>query len=447
MRSSLLPAGLLALLGLHVASGGATGTARLIPISESAWAGSSINVVANVRHSVFTHGRTQFSAYYDADGTMVLAKREIGADQWETRRTAHKGNVADAHNAISLVVDGAGVLHVAWDHHGSSLNYARGISPGSLKLGSKQAMTGMREGRVTYPQFLRLPGGDLLFLYRDGVSGQGTLVLNRYAVASGTWTTVQASLIDGEGIRSPYWDMTVDSTGTLHLAWIWRDSPDVATNHDLCYARSTDEGRTWKRSDGAPVPLPITAGTAEYVVRVPRNSNLMNPPAIAVDDNGRPYISTYWTPAPGAAPRFHVIHHDGMAWQTIAGPARANVFTLSGTGTRRPPISRAVVLVEPTGSARRIHLIYRDDARGSSPRIVAATFEWPGTGAWTERELTTESVGAWEPAIDPTAWARFRQAPMLVQRVMQRDGDDRVGATVAPTLIGLLVWSPIEERR
>jgi hypothetical protein len=56
-----------------------------------------------------------------------------------------------------------------------------------------------------------------------------------------------------------------------------------------------------------------------------------------------------------------------------------------------------------------------------------------------------ESVGAWEPAIDPTAWAGLRQVHMLVQRVTQRDGDDRTGVA-APTPIGLLVWSPSADR-
>ncbi len=447
MRSCVpVLSGLLVLLAPQSVPGGAAGAARFIPISQAAWAGSSINVVANVRHAVVTHGRTQYAAYYDADSVMVLAKRQLGDDRWDTRRTAYAGNVADAHNAISLMVDGTGVLHVAWNHHGSPLNYARGVSPGSLELGPRQAMTGAHEARVTYPQFFRLPGGDLLFLYRDGESGKGSLVLDRYSIASRVWSTVQANLIDGEGVRSPYWDMTVDRAGTLHLAWVWRDSPDVATNHDLCYARSTDEGRTWTRSDGATVALPITAATAEYAVRIPPHSNLMNSPAIAADDRGRPYITTYWSPAPGAAPRFHVIYHDGAAWQTVAGPARRNVFTLSGPGTRRPPISRAVVLVEPVGSTRQVHLIYRDDVRLPSPRVVAATLELPGSGAWTERDLTTESVGAWEPAIDPAAWARFRQVHMLVQRVTQRDGDDRVGANVPPTPIATLVWSPGAER-
>ena len=330
-----------------MASGDRAGTARLIPISGAAFAGSSVNVVANVRQSVFTHGRTQFAAFYDADRFMVLARRSRDDDRWETRRTAHQGNAADAHNSISLVVDGAGILHVAWDHHASPLNYARGVAPGSLELGPRLAMTGQKESRVTYPQFSRLPGGDLLFLYRDGASGRGTLVLNRYVVAKGAWTAVQTNLIDGEGERSPYWDMTIDRQGALHLAGVWRESPDDATNHDICYARSADEGRTWSGSDGTRFAVPITARTAEYAVRIPQNSNLMNSPAITADDRGRPYVTTYWSATPGAAPRFHVVHREGAAWRIIEGPARTDVFTLSGGGTKAPPISRAVVLVEP----------------------------------------------------------------------------------------------------
>jgi len=219
----LLVIGLLAPGSSGVVSGDPAGTARLIPISGAAWAGSSVNVVANIRQSVFTHGRMQFAAFYDADRFMVLARRSLDGGQWEKRRTAYQGNAADAHNSISLVVDGAGILHVAWDHHVSQLNYARGVAPGSIELGPRQAMTGHLEGRVTYPQLFRLPGGDLLFLYRHGASGRGSLVLNRYAVATGVWATIQNNLIDGEGERSPYWDMTIDRQGTLHLAWVWRE--------------------------------------------------------------------------------------------------------------------------------------------------------------------------------------------------------------------------------
>ena len=433
--------GLLSLGGPGAASDDRAGTARLIPIAGAAFAGSSVNVVANVRQSVFTDGRTQFAAFYDADRFMVLARRSLDADRWETRRTAHQGNAADAHNSISLVADGAGILHVAWDHHVSPLNYARGVGPGSIELGPKQPMTGQLEGRVTYPQFHRLPGGDLLFLYRDGASGRGALVLTRYAVAAGRWSVVHSNLIDGEGERSPYWDMTVDRRGGLHLAWVWRETPDVATNHDICYARSDDEGRTWVTSGGSRLAVPISARTAEYAARIPQQSNLMNSPAVAADEAGRPYVTTFWSSAPGAPPRFRVVHHDGAAWRIVDGPPQPELFALAGGGTKAPPISRAVVLVEPTSGANRIHLVFRDPGPTRGGRVIAATLERLDAPSWSVRELVSEAVGAWEPAIDPAAWAGSRQVHMLVQRVVQRDGDDRTG-TAAPTPVGLLVWKP-----
>ena len=434
------------LLPLALASASAVDsppTVLISPIADNAFAGSSVNVVANIRQSVCTYGDRQFAAYYDADGFMVLARRALNSDTWETLRSAHRGNVADAHNSISLIVDGAGYLHVSWDHHGNPLNYARSIAPGSLDLAPKSPMTGQRETRVTYPQFFALPGGDLLFLYRDGRSGQGSLVLNRYDTAAGSWSTIQPNLIDGEGRRSPYWAMTVDSRGTLHLAWNWRESPDVASNHDLAYARSTDGGRTWTTSDATPCILPITSSSAEYAARIPERSNLMNPPMITTDAQGRPHIVSYWSPTPSAPPQFQIVRHDGKTWQHIPGPGRTENFSLAGTGTKRPPISRALLLISPASgrkNAPTFHLIYRDDAR--SARIIAASRPDSADSAWTETELTPASVGAWEPSFDPVAWDNAQQLHMLVQAAHQRDGDDRNAAPVPPAAISVLSWTP-----
>src|SRR5205085_3872173 len=106
-------------------------------------------------------------------------------------------------------------------------------------------MTNSNEQSVSYPEFYRLPNGDLIFLYRDGGSGRGNLVINRYSVKEKKWQQVHSNLIDGEKQRNAYWQACVDSKGTIHLSWVWRESPDVATNHDMGYARSTDGGKSW----------------------------------------------------------------------------------------------------------------------------------------------------------------------------------------------------------
>lgn len=422
----------------------ASATARVLPIARNAFAGSSVNVVANARSTVVTHSTTQYAAFYDADGFMVLAQRALGADRWKTLRTGHQGNVADAHNSISLGVDGAGFLHVAWDHHNSPLRYARAIAPGSLELGEPGAMTGRLEQRVSYPQFHLLPGGDVLFLYRDGGSGNGSLVLHRYDTAAAKWSNVHPNLIDGEGERSPYWDLHVGYDGTLHLAWIWRDSPDVATNHDLAYARSKDGGVTWTKLDGAPLVVPITAATAEYAQRIPTHHNLMNSPVIGSDHQGRPYLCTYWSSSPDAPPQFNILRGEEDRWRLVRGPARTETFRLAGTGTKRPPISRAALLVDPTWNHPGLHLIYRDDTQGGAIMVASGEGHTPST--WTTKILHAAAVGGWEPSTDPIAWRRLTQAHLLVQNVTQRDGDDRQAAAAEPSAISTVIWTPASDR-
>jgi len=417
--------------------------ARILSIATDGFAGSSINVVAGLQNTLFTHRNTQWAAFYAADGTLTLARRQLSKDTWTTARTAYRSNVHDAHNTVAIIADGDGYLHVAWDHHGNPLNYAHTVAPGSLELGPKQSMTGQLEARVTYPQFLRLPDGDLLFFHRDGRSGRGNLVLNRYTTRTRTWSQVQPSLIDGEGQRSAYTTATVDREGTLHLAWNWRDTPDVASNHDLCYARSADGGRTWTTSDGTPLTVPFTVTNAEYALRLPTNRSLMNPPAIAVDASGRPCLANYWCPEGSDIPQYHLVRYNGTAWATTQITRRTTPFVLAGTATKRPPISRSVLLpYRDRPGPQAMHLIYRDDERGGKIVVVSCRDIDAQLPTWELRDLTAGSVGAWEPSLDPDQATRRQELHLLVQFVEQRDGNDNEAASVPPTPVASLSWSP-----
>jgi hypothetical protein len=413
---------------------------RDIPLYPEAWAGSSVNVLANQSSTLITNGDFQYAAFYAADAHLVLAKRALNENKWETRKTEYTGNVADAHNTVSIAVDGDGYLHVAWDHHANPLNYCRSLSPRSLELGPKMAMTGLMEKSVTYPLFFRHPDGGLLFLYRDGRSGKGNVVLNRYNLKAREWRQLHENLIDGEGARSAYLAATLDAQGTLHLAWNWRDSPDVATNHDLCYAKSSDGGQNWKTTTGTTLTLPITAATAEYALQIPQNSTLMNPPSLTADGDGHPFIVTYWAPAGTHIPQFHLVRHDGTQWTAAAISHRTQSFELQGTATKRPPISRASVLAgQPGRRTPAACIVYRDDERGG--RIILSSCENLGTEAWQDTELTTESMGAWEPSVDATQWNKFGQIHLLVQTVQQLDGNDSKPGAVPPTPISTLIWN------
>lgn len=201
-------------------------SARLIPLAQDAFSGSSVNVLSGVKQTLYTRNGMQYAAFYNADAKLVVAKRAVNSGQWQVVETPFSGNVNDAHNHISLVVDDEDYLHIAWDHHNTPLKYARSVASGSLQLTKARmlsqpgAQAPALENSVTYPQFYALANGDLLFAYRDGGSGRGNLVLNRYNGKSRQWQRLHNSLIDGEGQRSAYWDMAVDANGVLHLAWI-----------------------------------------------------------------------------------------------------------------------------------------------------------------------------------------------------------------------------------
>ena len=171
---------------------------NIVPVAKG-WAKNSVNAVIFRKDPIASFGDIQYIAFYGEDGAVMLGKRKIGSNDWEIRKTQYSGNTKDAHNTISIAVDGAGYLHMAWDHHGHPLRYCRSSQPGSLELTDKMPMTGIDENKVTYPEFFYLPDGGLLFLYRDGSSGNGRTMLNRYDVQTGQWSVVQHPLIRWHG--------------------------------------------------------------------------------------------------------------------------------------------------------------------------------------------------------------------------------------------------------
>lgn len=398
------------------------------------WAGNTINTVVFRKNSIVSDKQFQFVAYYDSTGHVVLARRKHGA-AWEVKQTKFTGNIRDAHNSISIMLDGNGYLHLSWDHHNNKLNYCRSTAPGSLELTEKMPMMNNSESSVSYPEFYKLPNGDLLFFYRDGGSGRGNLILNRYYTTQQKWERVHNNLIDGEGQRNAYWQACVDDKGVFHISWVWRESPDVASNHDLCYARSSDGGKTWQKSGGESQPVPINAGNAQTIIVIPQKSDLINSTSMVADSKGRPYIATYWRPLNGISPQYHLVFFDGKKWQVRQVSNRSDGFSLSGGGTRRIPISRPQVVVE----RKKIYLIFRDSARNDRLSITYTT-DIDG-GIWESFDLTRESIGQSEPSFDTELWRRKNLLHLFVQYSGQGDGERTERIAAQP--VRIIEWKPL----
>jgi hypothetical protein len=412
-----------------------TGTST---IATDGWANNSVNTVIFRKNSLFTHKSWQYAAYYNAQQYIMLAKRKTGSGKWQTLQTSYTGDATDAHKSISIIVDGAGYLHMAWGQHNNPLNYAVGVEPSSLILGPKIAMTGQKEGKLSYPEFYKLADGNLLFLYRDGGSGNGNLMLNYYSTVTKQWTHLQEDLINGEGKRNAYWQMAVDEAGTIHLSWVWRESPDVASNHDMAYACSKDGGKTWQKTTGEKYTLPITASTAEYACKIPQRIELINQTSMVADAQGHPYIATYWRDSAHIVPQHHVVYYDGNSWKVKNLGFRKTEFSLSGGGTKRIPISRPQIIAWRNGKNMAAAIIFRDEERENKVSI-AVNNDLIGND-WKIQDLTTKPVGSWEPTYDTELWNTKRILNLFVQNTTQVDGEGK--ADLPPQPVQVIEWKP-----
>ena len=397
------------------------------------WSNNSVNTVVFRNKALTTFKNIQFTAYYNPEGKMVLAKRKLNSQKWEVVVTPYSGNVKDAHNDISIAIDSDGYLHVSWDHHNTRLRYARSTKPFSLELGKEMSMTGKDEDKVTYPEFHNLSNGKLLFCYRSGASGRGNMVMKLYDVPTQKWTSLQNNLIDGENQRSAYWQICVGKKG-IYISWVWRESWDVSTNHDICYAFSDDDGKTWQKSTGEKYNLPITEKTAEIAWKIPQNSSLINQTAMTVDEDGNPYIANYW--AVNGVPQYKIVYLKAGKWHLMDTDFHQNAFTLGGGGTKKIPISRPKILVNKS----MLYLLYRDEERDNK---ITLAYTDLAKKQWKLEDISPFPVGQWEPNFDQELWAAKKQLQIFSQNVSQEDGEGLVKVKPQPVQVLELKKLPV----
>ena len=150
---------------------------------------------------------------------------------------------------------------------------------------------------------------------------------------------------DGESMNAYLQGPLQGPDGWFHLAWVWRDTADCETCHDVCYARSRDLVH-WERSDGAPLDLPITPQGCEVVDPVPAGGGLLNGLlAIGFDTANRPVLSYHKYDEAGRSQVFAARREDGR-WRIRQTSAESGRLEFSGRGSLPlsawvGPVSRA----------------------------------------------------------------------------------------------------------
>jgi hypothetical protein len=251
------------------------------------WAGDP------VPFALLTQAPYQYIAYYDANREMTVVQRNLNERTW----TTSKLNITtgwDSHNYIAMAIDDDGYLHLSGNMHAAPLIYLRTSQPQNASTFVKlNKMVGTNENSVTYPIFFRGPENEFIYTYRDGHSGDGNQIYDIYDLKSKIWKRLlDKPLTDGEGKRNAYFNGPIKGPdGYFHLTWVWRESGDCSSNHDLSYARSKDLV-SWETSTGKPLTLPITLETCEIVDPVPQKGGIINNnDKIGFDQEGRVTIS------------------------------------------------------------------------------------------------------------------------------------------------------------
>ncbi len=246
-----------------------------------------------VGFALLTHPPLQWVAYYDAQRRMSVAQRTLDSTNWTiTRLPSNLG--WDSHNYVTMALDRSNVLHLSGNMHCVPLVYfcaEHALDAASLK--PVASMTGERERSTTYPVFLHDRAGRLVFRYRDGRSGSGDDLYNVYDERTRGWMRLlNEPLTSGRGRMNAY--CTVPERGPdgrFHVVWVWRDTPDCASNHDISYARSDDLVH-WTDSAGRALALPITIETGDIVDPVPPGGGLINVNReLGFDNAGRPIVT------------------------------------------------------------------------------------------------------------------------------------------------------------
>lgn len=307
------------------------GPDQLVVVEEKAW--EAFNWASYDQDKVVSQGNYQYSVYWSEDRVLSVVRRNLETNDVQIVRLENyilaegfpESQQRNGHrNTVIGISPEDGRIHLSWDHHANDLNYTRSragltTSPPeqitAADFEPRQPVTENAPQRVTYPRFFNDHNDNLFFFYRSGGSGSGNIALFEYDHTEGVWSIISERLFGLEGLY-PAWenstsrnaymhDLLFDDTGRLHITWVYREvSRTWASNHDLHYAYSDDQGRSWYNNAGELIAdtregEQITIDTPGIVVyEIPVYSWLMNQCAMTLDSQNRPHVATYHMEAP-----------------------------------------------------------------------------------------------------------------------------------------------------
>lgn len=266
---------------------------------DSVWAGHPVGFC------LYTQDDRQYIAYYNATRNLVVGQRNLNEDNFQlhilppTNREECQGTSTvlgwDSHNSVTLGIDKDGFIHLSGNVHCHPLTYFRSEKPNDIsKMNQIFEMVGTEEQRTTYPHFMLTKEGEMLYHYRDGGSGNGNEIYNIYDCETKRWSRLlDTPLTDGQGLMNAYQSQpTLQKDGWYHMYWVWRDTPDCSTNHDLSHMKSPDL-KNWYNAFGEQIKMPASLNEKSLIVDpIPPKGGIINLAAkMVLNENDNPVFA------------------------------------------------------------------------------------------------------------------------------------------------------------
>ncbi|WP_413375337.1 BNR repeat-containing protein [Alkalihalobacillus sp. 1P02AB] len=271
------------------------------------------NTLAYDQYKIASYREYQYSAYWDKDYSLKLARRHIETNEVQTVIFPDKlSSQSNTHlNVVVGISHNDGRVHIAYNHHNTTtINYRvsdEGFAtnpPNEIAMAHFSDNTNILEERtITYPRFFNDQNGELLLMFRQGGSGGGHKYLYDFDSSNNSWSKT-GLVFSGDGnwngstSRNAYLqDLVFDKNNRLHATWVYRENAySHSTNHGLFYAYSDDKGVTWcNNSDQQVANLnnndPIRVDDSGIkVIDIPQNSWVLNQAAMTLDSNNQPHL-------------------------------------------------------------------------------------------------------------------------------------------------------------
>jgi len=322
-----------------------------------------------VGFSLLTAGKRQYVAYYDEQHRMTVASRTLDSKTWKYQILPSRVGW-DSHNGVTMAIDDDGHIHLSGNMHCVPLIYFRMSKPGDITSFERiKAMTGKNEKRCTYPKFMRGGKGEFIFHYRDGGSGNGNEIYNVYDHKTKTWRKLlDRPLTDGRGKMNAYMiGPSLGPDGCFHMTWVWRNTPDCATNHDLSYARSKDLVH-WETITARPIQLPIRLDTKGLIVDpVPVEGGIINGAGRAGFDSQKRAVISYHKFDSNGKTQVYIARFEGGKWKSYLVSKWDYRWYFKGNGSIVHEICVGAPVAAPGGL---LHVPFRHPKQGRGRLVI-----------------------------------------------------------------------------